>query len=676
MEQSPKVPVVGDALRVRDVRLWDRDERVEKMRNCIVAMLLAFWWGDVSACGETILVEAEDFDDRGGWVIDQQSMDQMGSPYLMAHGLGVKVRDAVKKVKFSKKGEYRVWVRTRDWVGTWKTPDTRPAMRAEGFPGRFQLLIAGRALSMVFGTKSSQWHWQDGGTVEINSNEVVLTLRDLTGFNGRCDAILFSTDHRLVPPHDLKAAAAFRRGILGDAGLPSDGGNYDLIVVGGGIAGICASISAARADCRVALIQNRPVLGGNNSSEVRVGLSGLIRQQPYPNLGNLVDEISPVGHWTIWDATQHPNWPRSEEVLAVAENHPEKKEHNAGPTSNYEDDKKLKAVLAERNIRLFLWTHVNEVEMDGNRIAAVLAQDIRTGKRTKFRGRLFADCTGDGNLGFAAKADFRQGRESKSETGEGLAPDKADKLVMGTSVQWNSKMERTASTFPECPWAVRFDETTCVETTKGDWNWETGADRDQVAEIELIRDYALRIVFGNWSVLKNHPKYKAKYANRRLSWVAYIGGKRESRRLMGDVVLKQQDIVKQRPFVDASVTTTWTIDLHYPEKPMCACDAFQSNAQNLTIEPYPIPYRCLYSQNIDNLFMAGRNISVTHVALGTVRVQRTTGMMGEGVGMAASICKKHSCHPRRVYETHLDELKKLMQAGVPKFKTPLGAASE
>jgi len=633
----------------------------------VLAVLLAFW-GSASACAETILVEAESFDDRGGWVIDQQSMDQMGSPYLMAHGLGEKVRDAVKKVTFSKKGKYRVWVRTRDWVGTWKTPDTEPAMRAEGFPGRFQLLLNGRPLSTLFGTTDSQWHWQDGGSVEIDKSEMVLTLRDLTGFNGRCDAILFTTDDHLVPPNDLEAMVAFRRGLREDAGAIRDGGDYDLVVVGGGIAGICTAISAARADCRVAFIQNRPVLGGNNSSEVRVGLSGLIRQEPHPNLGNLVDEIDPVGHWTLWDANKNPDLPRSKEVFGIIAKHPEKKEHNAGPASNYEDDKKLKAVLAEKNLHLFLLTHVNEVEMDGNRIVAVVGQDLQTGKRTKFRGRLFADCTGDGNLGFMAKADYRHGRESKSETNEGLAPEEADELVMGTSVQWNSTEKKTASTFPECPWALRLDETTCVETTKGDWDWETGADRDHVEEIERIRDYALRVVFGNWSVLKNHPKYKAKYANRQLSWVAYVGGKRESRRLLGDVILQQQDLVEHKPFVDASAVTTWTIDLHYPKKPMCACDAFQSTAHSLDIKPYPIPYRCLYSRNIENLFMAGRNISVTHVALGTVRVQRTTGMMGEVLGMAASICKKHACQPRGVYNDHLDELKKLMQMGVPQSK--------
>ena len=131
------------------------------------------------------------------------------------------------------------------------------------------------------------------------------------------------------------------------------------------------------------------------------------------------------------------------------------------------------------------------------------------------------------------------------------------------------------------------------------------------------------------------------------------------------MILCQQDITAQKPFSDACVTTTWTIDLHYPKEPACACEAFQAEARHLKIEPYAIPYRCLYSRNIDNLFMAGRNISVTHVALGTVRVQRTTGMMGEVLGMAAAICKRQSCSPRAVYTSHLTELRKHLEAGVP-----------
>ncbi|GAA5508619.1 FAD-dependent oxidoreductase [Novipirellula caenicola] len=634
-------------------------------RTWLAVLALALVSTSTPSFGETILVEAESFSNRGGWVIDQQSMDQMGSPYLMAHGLGTPVDDATTQLNVSQPGEYQVWVRTRDWSGPWKTTDTIASMQATGYPGKFQLQINGQALDPTFGTEQSDWHWQDGGKVQLTSPKSTLTLHDLTGFNGRCDAILLTNEAAFVPPKTMDELTAFRQNVLGHNDRPREAGDYDLVVVGGGIAGICSAISAARADCRVALIQDRPVLGGNNSSEVRVGLSGLIRQKPYPNLGNLVDEISPVGHWTLWDATEHPSWPRAQEMLQMTERFPEKKIHNAGPKSNYEDDKKLDAVNAESNLTLFLNTHVNGVEMDGDLVTAVVGQDIRTGERMWFTGRLFADCTGDGSLGAMANADFRQGRESKEETQESLAPEVADELVMGTSVQWNSRTTASSTSFPECTWAVQFDETTCVDTIKGDWDWETGANRDQVEEIERIRDYGLRVVFGNWSVLKNSPKFKERFANRQLQWVAYIGGKRESRRLMGDVVLKQQDIVSGKEFDDASVTTTWTIDLHYPSKPMCACEAFQSTAKTLKITPYPIPYRCLYSRNVNNLFMAGRNISVTHVALGTVRVQRTTGMMGEVVGMAAAICKEASCQPRDVYTTHLEDLKQRMVDGVP-----------
>ena len=156
------------------------------------------------------------------------------------------------------------------------------------------------------------------------------------------------------------------------------------------------------------------------------------------------------------------------------------------------------------------------------------------------------------------------------------------------------------------------------------------------------------------------------YAKKKLGWVAYLAGKRESRRLLGDYILKEDDIRKCVMHEDATAATTWSIDLHYPDPANSKYfkdREFKSIANQMNIYPYPIPYRCLYSRNIENLFMAGRNISVTHVALGTVRVMRTTGMMGEVVGMAASICKKHEATPRQVYWYHLDELKSLMKEG-------------
>ncbi len=616
---------------------------------------------------DELMIDAESFSDIGGWVVDQQSMDQMGSPYLMAHGLGVKVADAQTTIQIKKGGKHRVWVRTRDWVGKWKSDEFEGPMKASGSPGIFHLVIDKRPLDTLFGEHGAEWHWQDGGTVDLSAGEHHLALRDLTGFNGRCDAILLSDNLDFKPGDSLAEIQALRDRLLPGQSEVADKGDYDLVVVGGGMAGICSAISAARYGCKVALIQDRPVLGGNNSSEVRVGLSGLIRKKPYPEIGNLVDQIGPVGHWNLWDADREPKLERSKEVKAIIAKHPEKKQHNAGDASNYRDDKKLKYVLAEKNITLFLNTRANGVEMEDGKIAAVLGQNTRTGKKMKVSGRIFADCTGDGNLGYLANADFRIGRESKSHTEEELAPSVEDNLVMGTSVQWNTKEEEESSSFPKTPWAIGFTEETCVETIRGDWDWETGARLNHATQMEEIRDYALRVVFGNWSVLKNSsdPEREKKFSNRKLNWVAYIGGKRESRRLMGEFVLKQQDIVNAIPYPDASVTTTWSIDLHYPKKPVCACDAFQSTASSIKIEPYPIPYRCFYSRNVPNLMMAGRNISVTHVALGTVRVMRTTGMMGEVVGMANAILKKHQCLPRDIYTDHFDELQELMAAGVP-----------
>ena len=583
-----------------------------------------------TASADTILVEAEGFDNHGGWVVDQQFMDQMGSPFLLAHGLGIPVKDAVTKVRFPSTGKYRVWMRTRDWVASWKAP---------GAPGRFQLLIDGKPLKTVFGTEGADWHWQNGGMVEIKNKQVKIALHDLTGFEGRCDAVVFSNDTNFIPPNDGEGLRSFRRKLLGLPGIPENAGKYDLVVVGGGIVGTCSAVSAARLGLQVALIQNRPVLGGNNSSEVRVHLNGNINLLPYPALGNVVKELDSG------------------------------KRGNARPSENYDDQKKLRVVQTEKNIHLFLNTHACKVEKKGSRIAAVITKNIITGRELRFEAPLFADCTGDGTIGYLAGADYRYGREGRDETGESLAPEKPDRMTMGASVQWYSEQHMAPSTFPDCPWALQFSEQSCHQISRGDWDWETGLNRNQITEFEYIRDYGFRAVYGNWAFLKNKTHRKAWYANRKLEWVAYIAGKRESRRLLGDIILQQQDIQQKKEFPDAFVTTTWTIDLHYPDPKNTKYfpgEEFRSIAKFTRIDPYPIPFRCFYSRNIDNLMMAGRCISVTHVALGTVRVMRTCGMMGEVVGMAASLCKKHNTDPRGVYQRHLDELKGLAIRGIGK----------
>jgi hypothetical protein len=602
-------------------------------------MCLQFFTGSTIAqpfnSQTTVFVEAESFENKGGWVVDQQFIDSMGSSILLAHGMGEPVNNAQTTIKFPKAGRYNLFVRTRNWVAPWTK---------EYAPGRFQLIIDGKIYPTTFGTEGDAWHWQRGKEpVAITADHLdkTLELLDLSGFDGRVDAICLSCDENFMPPNDIKVLKKYRREALRlpDITPDAEGGAFDIVVVGGGIAGTCAAISAARLGLNVALIQDRPLVGGNNSSEIRVHLQGRINLPPYPNLGNLVAQM----------------------------NH--RRDGNAMPADYYEDEKKMNLLAAETGVKTFFCTHAIGVEMNGNKIAAVIGKHTETGKELRFAAPLFADCTGDGTVGYYAGADWRMGRESKAETGESLAPEIADKMTMGASVQWYSVDTDNATKFPQLGWAIQFNHQTAKPMLKGDWDWETGLNLDQIWDFERIRDHGLRAAYGHWAYMKNQAggDWTERVKNRKLGWVAFISGKRESRRLLGDVILQEQDIVGQREWTDACVTTTWTIDLHYPTDKNAKDypgEEFMTVARHKQITPYAIPYRCLYSRNIGNLFMAGRDISVTHVALGTIRVQRTGGMMGEVVGMAASLCKKHNTTPRGVYQSHLDELKSLMEEGV------------
>ncbi|UCD28236.1 MAG: FAD-dependent oxidoreductase, partial [Planctomycetota bacterium] len=458
----------------------------------------------------TMLVEAESFKNVGGWVIDQQFMDEMGSPFLLAHGLGNPVADATTTVTLPETGDYQVWVRTRDWVAPWKSAHTPPSKRAEGAPGKFQVLINGQPLGITFGTEGAEWHWQAGGTVQVNQKQIALALHDLTGFEGRCDAILFSKDAKLIPPNKGKEMASFRRRLLGYPEKAPDAGAYDLVVVGGGIAGTCAAVSAARSGLTVAFIQDRPVLGGNNSSEIRVWLNGRTNGPRYPRIGDVVLELEQ-----------------------------ERRAHH-GPENTadlYEDEKKIALVKAERNISLFLNHRANEVEVEAGQIKAVIAQNVVTGERFRFSGRWFADCTGDGCIGFLAGADFDITREGH----------------MGRCNLWNAIDTGKPCSFPRCRWALDLsnklfpgrdpkDKSNSPERLRklGVWYWESGFDRDPITEREYIRDWNFRAMYGAWDCLKNVDK---QYPNYKLNWAAYISGARESRRLLGDVILTKEDLV-------------------------------------------------------------------------------------------------------------------------------------
>lgn len=574
------------------------------------------------ASAASLLVEAERFDHKGGWSVDQQFMDLMGSPYLIAHGMGSPVEDAVTEVTFPEPGRYHAYVRTYNWTSPW--------FQGRG-PGRFALAVNGRTVGKDLGAEGSEWGWQYAGTVNVRDRKATVALKDATGFDGRCDAVYFTTDGNDKPAGDPD-------GLLRLRAIPQavDAGEFDLVVVGGGIAGMSAAVSAARLGCRVALINDRKVLGGNNSSEIRVHLGGAIDIGRYPAVGALQKEFGPL------------------------------REGNAQPADYYEDQKKLDWIAAEPGVTAFLGYRVNEVDTAGGRIRSVVATDIETGERLRFNSGLFADCTGDGTVGYLAGADYLYGREGRAEYGEPTAPENPDSMTMGVSVQWRSREAagRKDARFPVFEYGLGLDDQSCRRVDMGEWTWETGMNYDQINDAERIRDYGMLVVYSNWSYLKNRLGL---FPDRRLDWVAYVAGKRESRRLLGDYILKEDDMTKHVFHEDGSFTATWSIDLHCPDPENTAHfpgEEFIATTNHVVIYPYPVPYRCLYSRNVDNLFMAGRDISVTHVALGSVRVMRTTGMMGEVVGMAASLCKRHGVEPRDIYRYHLPELKSLMEKGV------------
>ena len=265
------------------------------------------------------------------------------------------------------------------------------------------------------------------------------------------------------------------------------------------------------------------------------------------------------------------------------------------------------------------------------------------------------------------------GREAKSEYGEESAPDVADGMTMGASLQWYCLEDDKPRPFPDIKWGLPVNERSVQKVRRGQWYWEVGMRDDQIADAERIRDYGMYVAYSNWAYLKNHFSQKDEYANSYLGWVSCVAGKRESRRLIGEFVLREQDLKNNVIYPDASASTSWYIDQHYPDPENSKLFPGREYLSCGHLDPlgfYPIPYRCFYSKDIANMFMAGRDISVSHVALGTVRVMRTTAMMGEVVGMAASVCRRRKALPRDVYTTYLEELKALMRKGAGRTDVP------
>lgn len=410
----------------------------------------------------------------------------------------------------------------------------------------------------------------------------------------------------------------------------------DITVVGGGLAGVCAAIAAARLGQRVALVQNRPVLGGNASSEVRVWVCG---------------------------ATAHGTHRYARETGIMGELFVENQYRNPDGNPYLWDLVVLEAVKAEPNIQLFLNTDVHEVEADGDEanrtIRSVTGWMMASERRIRFESPVYLDCTGDGLVGFLAGAKFRLGREARSEYNEEWAPEVADDITLGSTILFYTKDAGQPVKFVPPSFAKDITQTTIPirrvirSGNSGCHYWwiEWGGELDTVHDNERIRDELWSVIYGIWDYIKNSGKFDA--ANMTLEWVGSIPGKREYRRFVGDYVLNQNDILAQRQFEDGVAFGGWSIDLHPPQ----GMYAEESGSKHLHVDGvYHVPFRSLYSVNVSNMLMAGRDISATHVAFGTTRVMATCAVLGEAAGTGAALCAAKGVTPRELHADHLEEL--------------------
>lgn len=416
----------------------------------------------------------------------------------------------------------------------------------------------------------------------------------------------------------------------------------DLTIIGGGLAGVCAAIAAARLGQRVALVQNRPVLGGNASSEVRVWVGGAngLSHNRYARESGIMGELhlenqyrNQEGNPYIWDLVVH------------------------------------EAVLAEPNIQLFLNTDVREIDAHGEdtsrRIRSVTGWMMGSERLIRFESPLFMDCTGDGLVGFLAGAKYRSGREARAEFNEPWAPEQADNITLGSTIFFHTKRSDVPVPFVRPSFARDITQTSIPVSrilSTGDsgakyWWIEFGGELDTLHDDARIRDELWSAIYGIWDYIKNSGKFDADYLT--LEWVGSVPGKRESRRFVGDYTFTQNDVIAQKPFEDRIAYGGWMVDLHPPK----GMYTEQGAAQNMYANGiFHIPFRSLYSVNIDNMLMAGRNISASHAGFGATRVMATCAVMGEAAGTAAALCLQLEVSPRTLAGEHIQVLQQQLLA--------------
>lgn len=427
--------------------------------------------------------------------------------------------------------------------------------------------------------------------------------------------------------------------------------NCDLLVAGGGLAGVLAAVSAARHGAKVVLVQDRSRLGGNSSSEIKMHVVGANNHKGRPGWreGGLLEEFrlddaanNPQRCWELWDLLLY--------------------------------DK----VVSEPNITLLLETTLYSAEVKDGMVQRVQARCDRTEHLYRINAKLFADCTGDSRLGLEAGAEFRVGHESREQHGEPLAPLTADNKTQGCSILFTSRDYGRPMPFTPPKWARKITEKNLKSRGITSWEYgywwiEWGGHLNTVRDNERIRFELLGIVMGVWDYIKNSGKYP-NAANWAMDWVGMLPGKREARRLVGDHMLTQMDLMGLNgEFDDAVCIGGWNLDEHPP-----------TGFEDPELPPfvsvklpgvYNIPLRSLYSKNIRNLMMAGRNISATHTAFSSTRVMGTCAVEGQAMGTAAALCLKHNLLPRGLYEDKA-KLKLLQQTLLRDDQTIKGVKNE
>ncbi|MFN7139059.1 MAG: FAD-dependent oxidoreductase [Limisphaerales bacterium] len=410
----------------------------------------------------------------------------------------------------------------------------------------------------------------------------------------------------------------------------------DVFVAGGGMAGVCAAISAARNGAKVVLVQDRSRLGGNASSEVKMHIVGANQARPGWRESGLIEELrledavrNPHRSWELWDFLLY--------------------------------DK----IKSEPNITLLLDTVLFKAEKKRNAIEQVLARCDKTEHIYRITADIYLDCTGDCRLALEAGADMRWGRESRSEFNESLAPESADAKTLGSSILFTARDYGKPIPFKAPAWARKVTKEHLRFRTVRSWEYgywwiEWGGKLNTIRDNERIRAELLSIVMGVWDYIKNSGEHPTS-ANWAMDWVGMVPGKRESRRIIGDHMLTQHDLLGlTEDFEDAVAIGGWPLDDHPPG----GFDDYELRpyVQVKTPEVYNIPLRSLYSRNIKNLMMAGRNISATHAAFCSTRVMATCSVMGQAAGTAAALCSKDKLTPRELYgnKSKLNELQQVL----------------